>query len=1320
MKAARADIHVSYEKTFAFDREEILRDHMIGGAGVLPACAQVEMIVAACRQAGLDSRLSLQDVAFLKLLEVAPGDTRIANVNLEGDSCRLMSRPPGYSGDSQHTICTFQELGDEPPDYINIREVRSGCDERMKRLDLDRWYANSGIRYGSTLQSILDFQLNTIEGFALMRQEPESLYFVPPAALDTAFQALGLLAAKKDRGKTPFLPYFVREIRVYSRQPRPVWCHARLAEESERDAATCKGHCYLLSRQGEVLVELVGVVLRRRSSTSSAAPQRTPGSIQRVSWKAQPIAQQRTLAPGMWLILADDLGVGSALSDRLRQQGHRCVEVSPGPLYELHTDGRSNIVAKAPEHYHRILSEILDDPRELRGVVHLWTCDGSRHRPSTLTELDRRLETGVFSLLYLVQALAATVAGTCELWVVTMDGQPPESVSAHVSPENAAMWGLARTARLELSRFMVRLVNLASASSSTETLVSLLHDEMTAKTTEFEVAFPAGERQVPRLVPVELRDPGELQLKKNGVYMIVGGQGGLGLELARAFAHAGVAALVLVNRSPLDDSRNEGTDLPIRGAESRRQAVEDLRRCGVEVRPVAADVTSLPSMERVVEETIDRLGRLDGIVLCAAVLRDGLLMAQPQEAFSQALRPKAHGAWVLERVTRGLKPDFVVLFSSIAGVFGNVGQGAYAAGNAYLDALAHDVRTRSGKPWMSLDWSLWSEVGMGADHVERAAAAGLTPISPQDGLSLFARCLRHPAPQLVLLGKAEDADRLRGMGAESGAGSRGRGALYDQAANDVQPPQEDDRNRGQTTQDIESHLIATCAKAMGLNDSRLKPSDNLVELGLDSVIAVEIILSLGEALGNRLDPSLLFRYPSVDALVEYIRDQAGKSASASVSDAKTPIPDAGAAILGESTPISEKRKPLLELRATRERPSDACPKFLRERLKQCCEPEYQARERGEYFYEPVICRSSGAWIDTESGSLLNFSSYSYLDLIGHPAITDAAKRAVDELGTGTHGVRLLAGTTRLHRDLEKAIARFKGTEDAIVYSSGYVANLATISAITERGDCVIGDMYNHASIVDGCRLSDAHFHMFAHGDLADLERCLVKAGDAGKLVVVDAVFSMDGDIIDLPGLIDLCRVYKAALMVDEAHSLGVLGETGRGIEEHFSVRPNEITIKMGTLSKTIPSAGGYVAGSRDLIFALKHSARGFMFSAAITPGQAAAAIAAIQVLEYERDRVRRLQHNVDLYINSLRRIGLNTLNSESPIVPVVCRNEREAVTMAAYCQQRGLFVQPIVHPAVPLDSPRLRTIVTASHSGDDIRRAVEILSEGARSLGLIT
>jgi len=392
---------------------------------------------------------------------------------------------------------------------------------------------------------------------------------------------------------------------------------------------------------------------------------------------------------------------------------------------------------------------------------------------------------------------------------------------------------------------------------------------------------------------------------------------------------------------------------------------------------------------------------------------------------------------------------------------------------------------------------------------------------------------------------------------------------------------------------------------------------------------------------------------------------------------------------------------------------------IQERIDEMNQRVTETQQAGLYFYLQPLEELDGARLTANRQRMLMFASYSYLNLLRHPKIDAAAQDALLRYGTGTHGVRVLAGTLPLHEELEQAVARFKGAEAAIAYSSGYMANLATVSALVGRNEVVICDKYNHASIVDGCLLSCAKFMRFRHNDMADLERRLKQADpNTGRLVVVDAVFSMDGDIINLPEVSRLCREHGVLLMVDEAHSLGVLGDTGHGIEEHFGLE-DVVDVKMGTFSKAIPSVGGYVAGSTEMITYLKHIARGFIFSAALPPAQVAAAKASLEVIEQEPERVRKLQHNVGLFLSGLKARGFNTLNSETPIVPIICGEDEQAYQMTKLCQQEGLFVLPVVPPAVPAGLARLRANVMAAHSEEDIAYALDVFERAGREVGVI-
>jgi len=379
-----------------------------------------------------------------------------------------------------------------------------------------------------------------------------------------------------------------------------------------------------------------------------------------------------------------------------------------------------------------------------------------------------------------------------------------------------------------------------------------------------------------------------------------------------------------------------------------------------------------------------------------------------------------------------------------------------------------------------------------------------------------------------------------------------------------------------------------------------------------------------------------------------------------------------------------------------------------------------AKDMDAYYYQQATSEIDGAWVVVDGKRKLMFATYSYLGLLQHPYINNASKAAIDKYGTGTHGVRLLGGTLDIHLELEQKIADFFHRDAAIVYSSGYVTNLATISTLVGKGDWVISDKWNHASIVDGCSLARGKFVRFRHNDMADLERRLQQAPEgAGKLVIADAVFSMDGDIFPLPEAAKLCRKYNARLMIDEAHSLGVIGATGRGIEEHFGMT-GVIDIKMGTLSKTIPGVGGYIAANEEFITFLKHAARAFIFSAALPPAVTAACLASFEVIEREGvERNRILTRNVNQFLGGLQAMGFDTGVSVTPIVPIMTGDDDRAMIMTKYCQENGVFVLPVLPPAVPAGASRLRANVTASHTTEDIDFALDVFEKAGKTAGVI-
>ncbi len=352
-------------------------------------------------------------------------------------------------------------------------------------------------------------------------------------------------------------------------------------------------------------------------------------------------------------------------------------------------------------------------------------------------------------------------------------------------------------------------------------------------------------------------------------------------------------------------------------------------------------------------------------------------------------------------------------------------------------------------------------------------------------------------------------------------------------------------------------------------------------------------------------------------------------------------------------------------------------------------------------------------------SVVNLSSNNYLGLTTHPKLRARALEAVERFGVGTGSVRTIAGTMEMHMELERRLAEFKKVEKVVVFQSGFTANAGTVSAILTKEDVVISDELNHASIIDGCRLSRATIKVFPHKDV-DAARKIIEGLPATqrKLLITDGVFSMDGDLGPLPALCDLAERTGCIMMVDDAHASGVFGKNGRGTIDHFSMH-GRVDIQVGTLSKAIGALGGYVAGNTNLIEFLYHRARPFLFSTSHPPAVVAACMAALEVLMEEPEIIERLWQNTRFFKEGLLRLGFNTGMSESPITPVIAGEGAKAMLLSDKLFARGVFAQGIAFPTVARDKARVRTIVTATHTREDLQYALDAFEAVGREIGLI-
>ncbi|HEX6467309.1 MAG TPA: glycine C-acetyltransferase [Terriglobales bacterium] len=385
----------------------------------------------------------------------------------------------------------------------------------------------------------------------------------------------------------------------------------------------------------------------------------------------------------------------------------------------------------------------------------------------------------------------------------------------------------------------------------------------------------------------------------------------------------------------------------------------------------------------------------------------------------------------------------------------------------------------------------------------------------------------------------------------------------------------------------------------------------------------------------------------------------------------------------------------------------------------------ELKQKGTFFKLRVLEDEQGPVCTYDGKRVINIASNNYLGLTTHPKLREAALEATRKYGVGSGAVRTVAGTMRIHMELEEKIARFKNVEACVVFQSGFAANAGTVSAILGKEDFIISDELNHASIIDGARLSRAKILVFRHKDIAHAEEQLASVKDqpGKKILITDGVFSMDGDIGPLPALCDLAERYGAIMMVDDAHASGVLGRNGRGTIDHFNVH-GRVDVQVGTLSKAIGALGGYVCGSRDLIEFLYHRARPFLFSTSHPPSVAATCIAAFDVLEQEPELIEKLWENTRYFKKELGTLGfniggVNTPVSETPITPVIVGEGRLAMEFSRELFREGVMATGIAFPTVAEDKARIRTIMTATHTREQLDQALDTLKKAGKRLGII-
>jgi acyl transferase domain-containing protein/acyl-CoA synthetase (AMP-forming)/AMP-acid ligase II/acyl carrier protein/SAM-dependent methyltransferase len=734
-----------------------LGNYCVWGEPTLPVAAQIEVMLAAgSLQTGspptgiadlvLDARFVVKDTALMQVILSA------------ADQQRTAARIVGRNGDGPWVEYANGKLSYEerPAIAFDLQELRRNCTVPVDVEALYTHIAKSGIDYGRSLCSVHRLWKGERELLAQLVAEESTTrsYRLPMPLLEGAFQALmGVLAASKEQ--KAFIPVAIQELHLFSAKPLPFTLMCYGVYNAVGTTGSYTADLAFLSEDGQVLATARGVRMQELSRPHIAAPDVTQW-LQQLCWRPTKRPAARPRKPATWLIFADLSGVGHELAARFEAQGDRCIKVVAGDNFEQ--SGKNFIVQpEEPEDYAALVGAL--DGEDLYGVVHLWSCGRPTGLPQDLAEVNTALSYGAVSLLYLVQAFSAASTLPGVIAVATSYSQAiNEAPERPVNPINAAIWGVSKVVACEYSSTIVLAVDLETASHTVPELAEQLLAELDANpeslaSSDNWIIYHSGQRFEIVLEPV-VALPGErsIPLQEGGVYLISGGQAGLGLEFARWIAQQVSATLLLLNRTPVDGQRYP----------ERVQGMRQLERLGATVKPLSGDVSDLAAMTQLVDSVIAQYGRLDGVLHAAGVLDDSMLWNMDRVRFDRVLRPKVHGTWVLAQALNNVTLDFFVICSSMASLQPSAGQANHVAANAVQDALAHALR-RTGLPALTINWGLWGETGVVAEeqYLRALRARGIYPMSNAEGLAGLEAALRSGLTQVAFAKEEEHSDSGR-------------------------------------------------------------------------------------------------------------------------------------------------------------------------------------------------------------------------------------------------------------------------------------------------------------------------------------------------------------------------------------------------------------------------------------------------------------------------------------------------------------------------------------------------------------------------------
>jgi 8-amino-7-oxononanoate synthase len=772
------------------------------------------------------------------------------------------------------------------------------------------------------------------------------------------------------------------------------------------------------------------------------------------------------------------------------------------------------------------------------------------------------------------------------------------------------------------------------------------------------------------------------EIKPDALYLITGGLGGLGLLISEYLASVGAKQIVLVARR-----------IPNEKTEARIAQLKELY-------PELTIKTEKMNVgdEQQVNAFLKKLknNNLKGIFHLAGIVEDGLIAELTSASFATVFESKAHAAWYFHKGCQqeNITLDHFVLFSSIASSMGSVGQSNYAAANSFLDQLAL-YRYQQGLSAVSIDWGPWAEAGMAKLFIRDHKNKGIKPFTNEEGVSAFKYILSKSQPIVQAAHIDWVAFGSRNSNVPSWLNMLVHKKKYEINLISLlkQTPQE---NRKEVLKTEMSRLLKNSLSIP--NHQSVDENKNFTEMGMDSLMALEFKNQLQHMLGKMvlLSNTAIFENATISKMTDFLLSkmnfdteellQSNDAATINLWETNSTVNRSDLAKFSQYSEYFELKKQLNQL-------------------------EKASKTTIYLDVNEGIARDT---VFVGGREKIHFSGYNYLGMSGDAYVSEKAIQAIKKYGTSVSASRLASGDKPLHRLLEQKIANFIGTEDSVVMTAGFLTNDTTISYLFGEHDAIIMDALAHNSILYGANASGATSYLFPHQDLNYVSRLLNDIRDKYKrvLLVIEGVYSADGDIPNLPAYIALKKQYDALLMVDEAHSIGTIGETGRGISEYHHVNPQDVDIWMGTLSKALASCGGYIAGCKELIELLKYRAPGFVYSCGITPANSAASLAALELCLAEPWRVKTLQSNADFMREKLKSYNVNIgLSNDSPIIPVIVGESDLALQLVGLLRKQDIYCHPMVYPVVEKNKARLRLFINCLHTKEQLAKAADAIAE---------